>query len=124
MIIRSEAIEDYNKIYEITKETFKQENESKLIDRVRAGKNFFPELSLVAEEKGKIVGHILFSKIKIRGEKDHETLVLAPMTVLPKFQKQGIGGKTDYRRIKQSQRTWIRFGHCFRAQRILSKIWI
>ncbi|WP_455367207.1 GNAT family N-acetyltransferase, partial [[Eubacterium] cellulosolvens] len=40
-----------------------------------------------------IVGHILFSKIKIRGEKDHETLALAPMAVLPKFQKQGIGGK-------------------------------
>ncbi len=93
MIIRRETREDYNSIFEITKEAFKQENESKLIERIRAGKNFVPELSLVAQEKGKIVGHILLSKIKIRGEEDHETLALAPMAVLPKFQKQGVGAK-------------------------------
>lgn len=93
MIIRRETKEDFNSIYEINKRAFKQENESKLIERIRVSKNFIPELSLVAEENGKIVGHILFSKIAIKGEKEYETLALAPMAVLPKFQKQGIGGK-------------------------------
>lgn len=38
----------------------------------------------------KIVGYILFTKIKI-GE--YEELALAPLGILPKYQKQGIGKK-------------------------------
>jgi predicted N-acetyltransferase YhbS len=72
---------------------FQQENESKLIEKIRVGENFVPELSLVAELDGEMVGHILFSKIKIVGKAEHESLALAPMAVLPKFQKQGIGGE-------------------------------
>jgi len=87
MIIRREKKEDFNKIYEINKQSFNQKDESELIERIRAGKNFVPELSLVAEENGKIVGHILLSKIKIIGEKEYESLALAPMAVLPKYHK-------------------------------------
>jgi len=93
MIIRREKKEDFNSIYEVNKQAFKQKDESELIQRIRAGNNFIPELSLVAEENGKIIGHILFSKIKIIGKKEYESLALAPMAVLPEFQKHGIGGK-------------------------------
>ena len=93
MIIRQEKKEDFNSIYEINKQAFKQQDESELIERIRASKHFVPELSLVAEENGKIIGHILFSKIKIIGEQEYESLALAPMAVLPDFQKQGIGGR-------------------------------
>lgn len=93
MIIRREKKEDFNSIYEINEQAFKQKDESELIERIRDSKNFIPELSLVAEENGRIIGHILFSKIKIIGEKEYESLALAPMAVLPEFQKQGIGGK-------------------------------
>ncbi len=93
MIIRKEKKEDFNSIYKINEQVFKQKDESELIERIRAGRNFIPELSLVAEENGKLIGHILFSKIKIIGEKEYESLALAPMAVLPEFQKQGIGGK-------------------------------
>ena len=72
---------------------FNQENESMLIDKIRAGDSFIPELSLVAELEGEIVGHILFSKIKILGKDEYESLALGPMAVVPKHQKQGIGGK-------------------------------
>jgi len=64
-----------------------------LIDKIRAGDSFIPELSLVAELEGEIVGHILFSKIKILGKDEYESLALGPMAVVPKHQKQGIGGK-------------------------------
>jgi len=93
MIIRREKEEDFKDIYEINKQAFKQKDESELIERIRISKNFVPELSLVAEEDGKIIGHILFSKIKIIGEEEYESLALAPMAVLPELQKQGIGGK-------------------------------
>jgi len=50
------------------------------------------ELSLVAVLDENIVGHILFSKIKILGEQTTETLSLAPLAVVPTFQGKGIGG--------------------------------
>jgi predicted N-acetyltransferase YhbS len=93
MIIRQEKNEDFKSIYEINYQAFKQKNESELIERIRSSKNFVPELSLIAEKNGKIVGHILLSKIKIKGEKEYESLILAPLAVLPELQKQGIGEK-------------------------------
>ena len=42
----------------------------------------------------KIVGHILLTKIKIKNvHSQTESLALAPVTVLSKFQGKGIGGK-------------------------------
>ena len=55
---------------------------------LRAASSFIPELSLVAVEDGKIVGHILFTKITI-GESIE--LALAPLSVLPAYQRRGIG---------------------------------
>ena len=93
MIIRKEKNEDFKSIYEINYQAFKQKNESELIEKIRGSKNFVPELSLIAEKNGKKVGHILLSKIKIKGEKEFESLIPAPLAVLPELQKQGIGKK-------------------------------
>ncbi len=103
MIIRKETKEDYKSIYEVNKKAFNQNDESELIQRIRTSKYFIAELSLVAEENGKIIGHILFSKIKIIGEKEYESLSLAPMSVLPKFQKQGIGEKLVKKGLKKAK---------------------
>ncbi len=56
---------------------------------------FIPELSLVAIIDDQIVGHLLFSKIKIENNNKNEfdSLALAPMAVRPEFQKKGIGGQ-------------------------------
>jgi predicted N-acetyltransferase YhbS len=64
-----------------------------LIEKIRKGENFIPDLSLVAEINNRIVGHILFSKIKIVGDSIFESIALAPMAVIPAFQKQGVGSK-------------------------------
>jgi len=91
IVIRKEEEKDYKKIYEVNKLAFQQENEGKLIEKIREGDNFFPELSLVAEIDNRIVGHILLSKIKIVGDSVYESLALAPMAVIPNLQRQGIG---------------------------------
>jgi predicted N-acetyltransferase YhbS len=93
MKIREENANDYNAVYTLNDRSFGQKDESDLIERIRKGNCFIPELSLVAEKDGKIIGHILFSKIKIRGDVESDSLALAPMAVLPEFQKRGIGGK-------------------------------
>lgn len=59
------------------------------MNRLRKSEAFIPELSLVAEIDGKIVGQVLFSKIKVG---DTVQVALAPVSVLPEYQGKGIGG--------------------------------
>lgn len=91
--IREENQKDYEEVYNVIKTAFataehSDGNEQDLVVALRNSKNFIPELSLVAVQDNKIVGYILFTKIKI-GE--DEELALAPLGILPEYQKQGIG---------------------------------
>ena len=61
-----------------------------LVVALRKSSNFIPELSLVAKKDNKIVGYILFTKIQIG---KFEELALAPLAVLPEYQRQGVGSK-------------------------------
>ena len=88
MNIRKEEEKDYKEIKYINDLCFNGEYESKLISNIRSGKNFI--LSLVVEENEKIIGHIMYSRIKI-GNMDSTSL--APMCVVPEYQKSGIGSK-------------------------------
>ena len=63
-------------------------NEQDLVVALRNSDSFIPELSLIAVKEDKIIGYILFTKIKIG---NYEELALAPLAVLPEYQKQGIG---------------------------------
>ncbi len=91
MNIRKETTSDIASIYKIHKQAFQQKDEAELVDELRQTSTFIPELSLVCEDDGKIIGHILFSRIAIHGEKQYNSLSLAPMAVLPLLQNQGIG---------------------------------
>lgn len=99
VIIRKETPEDYDSVIELTEKAFEtleisDHNEGQLVDKLREAPTFINELSLVAELNGQIVGHILFTPIIIdNGPQQFRSLVLAPVSVLPEFQKQGIGGK-------------------------------
>lgn len=91
--IRQETKKDRISVYNLIKETFKNieysdKDEHNLVERLRKSKSFIPELSLVAEFNKKIVGYILFTKVKV-GKTTQ--LALAPLAVLAQFQKQGIG---------------------------------
>jgi putative acetyltransferase len=69
------------------------------------GYKYISVLSLVAEIDNKIVGHILFFPIKIISqENEYETLSLAPMSVLPTYQKMGIGSKLIEYGIKAAKK--------------------
>jgi predicted N-acetyltransferase YhbS len=95
--IRQEIKSDYQSTINVVKQAFQMEpysdqSEHHLVKRLRNSIFFIPELSLVAEVNGELVGHIILSKIKIKNEKcEIESLALAPVSVLPKFQKKGIG---------------------------------
>jgi predicted N-acetyltransferase YhbS len=98
IIIRQEKLADLIGVYSIVEEAFRNMkhadgDEQELVERLRKSKSFIPELSLVAELDGKIVGHILFTRIWIVNESNRfESLSLAPLSVRPDSQNQGIGG--------------------------------
>lgn len=61
------------------------------MEYVRHSDRYIPELELVADLDGTVVGHILFSYIDLVGQEHLQVLGLAPIAVLPKFQRRGIG---------------------------------
>ncbi len=97
--IRPEQPADYLTVQELTRQAFENlaisdHTEHLLVERLRRSDAFVPELSLVAEADGRIVGHILFTKVTIdNGEQQFEALSLAPVSVLLEYQGKGIGGK-------------------------------
>ena len=93
--IRQEKPEDIAAVFKLNVAAFPQDGEAKLVDALRRNSEvFIPELSLVAVSGNTVVGHILFTRIKIIAAdgKEFESLALAPMAVSPEFQRQGIGG--------------------------------
>ena len=90
--IRKEQPQDIPIIHRVNKRAFGQLLEADLVDRLR--RNCKELLSLVAVVGNEIVGHILFSSVRVEGEgTTAEGMALAPMAVLPEYQRQGIGSE-------------------------------
>ena len=91
--IRSEIPKDYLKIARVNKLAFNRIAEAELVDSLRKLAEFDPRLSLVAESKKEIIGHILLFPIHIMTEAGpFNILSLGPIAVHPEYQNQGIGG--------------------------------
>ena len=104
--IHQESPTEIAAIHSVNKQAFNgREAEANLVDVIRNSEKFIPELSLVAEENGQIVGHILFSRVHIEIENGQvPALALAPMAVLPEYQKLGIGTKLVKRGLDECLR--------------------
>jgi len=100
MIIRNEKPEDYRAVEEMIKETFWNLSvpgctEHYFAHQVRKSGDFIPELDLVLEEDGKIIGHIMYVKAKLAADDgtEKEILSFGPFTVRPEYQRKGYGRK-------------------------------
>jgi putative acetyltransferase len=90
--IRPETATDQTAIWNVNQAAFETDAESRLIDELRTGG--YVCQSIVAEVGDQIVGHILFSQLKIvTATGTIDAVSLAPMAVLPDYQRQGIGSK-------------------------------
>ena len=92
-IIREESPADYAAVYALTQAAFagmehSDGTEKDMVERMRGDKAHVPELSLVAESGGELIGHIMFAKAAVG---DSPALLLTIVSVLPKYQKHGIG---------------------------------
>jgi putative acetyltransferase len=102
-IIRLETPEDIDSIRYVNEQAFGQEDESKLIERLR--KHGVLTISLVAVQDGEIVGHIAFNPVVIESElSSFEAVALAPMAVLPAYQRKGIGSQMVWAGLEECRR--------------------
>jgi len=102
-IIRQELPHDIDAVFNVVKSAFanmpkSNHDEHNLVNRLRKSDAFIPEMSIIAENRGELVGHILLTKVNIIGNEGEvfPSLTLAPISVLPNFQQQGIGSDLIY----------------------------
>lgn len=108
LLIREETPKDHEEVRRVIRRAFENaehtdHDEHNLVDRLRKSDAFIPELSLVAEMDGKIIGHVLFSKIRIQ---DTVQVALAPVSVLPDLQGRGVGSAL-IRKGMREPRKWV-----------------
>jgi len=100
MTIREEIQADVVAIDAVLRDAFPADDEAKLVRALRDNGNAI--LSLVAEEEGEVVGHILFSPMRNEVGDVHEKGVgLAPMAVRSDRQRQGIGKRLIEESLKR-----------------------
>jgi putative acetyltransferase len=106
--IRAEIVNDYEEIDNLVTRSFTEGTDYSdgtdiiaLIKEIRAGQYYIPELSLVAEMNGKMVGHFMFSHFPLstsakeanydRSIVKTDIVMLAPVSVHADFFRQGVG---------------------------------
>jgi putative acetyltransferase len=109
-----ETSADYEAIRQVNLLAFGQDAEARLVDALREGG--YLRVSLVAEQAGRVIGHILLSDLPIITEAGAVlALALAPMAVLPECQNQGIGSALVRRGLEfckeQGHRIVVVLGH-------------
>jgi putative acetyltransferase len=106
LTVHAETPEDLEAVRQVNRKAFGREDEARLVDALRGGG--YARLSLVAEEAGRVVGHVLFSDLPIVTQAGTlHALALAPVAVLSDRQRQGIGSRL----IREGLRTCAEAGH-------------
>ena len=88
--VRAETPADFAAIRAVNVEAFGQTEEANLVEQLRDDDELVA--SLVAERGGCVVGHVVFSRLRITAvDRVVSAAALAPVAVRPPFQRQGVG---------------------------------
>ena len=91
MTIRPEQPPDIDHVRVVNQRAFGRPDEAAIVDAVRDSPG---AISLVAIDGDRVVGHILFTPVVIDGpDATIPAAGLAPMAVLPEYQRRGIGSQ-------------------------------
>lgn len=102
MTIRQATPKDFDAIYSLVKTAFQTAKvsdggEQDFVLKLRKG-SYIPELELVAEEDGVLIGHIMLTGASIRENGGcFGTLLLAPLSVALEWRAKGIGAAPETR---------------------------
>lgn len=96
LIIRREQPADQRAVELFTRDAFWGTEmprciEHLIVRRLREAACFVPELDLVADLDGEVVGNVMWARSQVVGEQVHEVLTFGPLTVHPAHQGRGVG---------------------------------
>ena len=96
----------FNDIMTVEKRAFGYDKEANLTAALLKDKTGEPAISLLAYHKDKAVGHILFTRCYVDEMNTDQPLfhILAPLAIIPEYQKMGIGGlliEEGHKRLKE-----------------------
>lgn len=104
--IRPERADDVEAIAAVNRAAFGQANEADLVDALRADATaWLPHLSLVAERDGRIIGHLLVSRLRLDGPDGGIAAGLAPMAVASDVQRTGVGAALIRHAVDEARAT-------------------
>jgi predicted N-acetyltransferase YhbS len=110
LIIRNERENEYRTVEELTREAFWNLyvpgcSEHFYLHNVRDSGEFIPELDFVAELDGQVIGNIIYTRGKVVDavQKTHEVICFGPVSVLPVYQKQGLGSALIWHSLDKAQ---------------------
>jgi putative acetyltransferase len=91
-VVRAERPADHDAISRVVAQAFNSTDEADLVEAIRAAPEYVPELALVAEVDGQIVGHVMVSFTSLDdGTTRHQIYQLSPLAVAPEQQRNGVG---------------------------------
>ena len=91
LIIKKTLETDLNDVVSVERAAFSSEEEANLVCDLMADASAKPVLSLLAYDENQPIGHILFTKAFLEPESPLSIYILAPLAVVPEYQKRGIG---------------------------------
>lgn len=92
-VIRESGPTELDELLAVERAAFGSEDEAALVRNLLNDPSAEPRLSLLALQQQQIIGHILFTKAYLNPEIDLNVSILAPLAVVPDYQKQGVGGR-------------------------------
>lgn len=116
IILRLEKEDDWREVELLTREAFwKSEriekisvgcDEHYLAHTLRTAPEFIPELDFVAEVDNRLVGNVMYSRayVLLPNGTHHDVINFGPLSVLPEFQKQGVGSALMRHSLKVAAR--------------------
>ena len=108
IVLRLEEEKDYAIVEHVTREAFWNVHcpgcdEHLLIHTMRNANAFIKELDYVAVYNNEVIGHIAYAKTKVFGiNAEYDVITFGPVSVLPVYQKKGIGKKLIEHTIKKA----------------------
>lgn len=102
--VRTERAGDADRVRAVHLAAFGRPDEAALVDALRGDAAWVPELSLVADDDGEIVGHLLMTVAALEPGPG-TVLLLGPVGVLPARQGRGVGGALIREGLRRARTT-------------------